>query len=750
MSDASPTTPDPDDVPVDSKTLAGDAPSGLSGKSEQPVTRSFSPEEAARAAQFVPHDPDDDDSDAPLPDHFGKYTIEHRIGRGGMGVVWKARDPALARTVAIKVLAPQLAHSRTARQRFLREARAAAAISHPNVLTIHAVEEQDQSPFIVMEFVDGGSLKDFVTQTGRLPPLQVIQLSAQIAQGLAAAHAQGVIHRDVKPGNVMLHAGGLRVRLADFGLARVTFDNSELTSHDQAVGTPAYMSPEQLRGERVDSRADLFSLGCVIYFMLVGYSPFQGRTQGETIHKILGEQHRTLLEVDPLIPPMLNDLVERLLHKDPEQRYQSAYEVGATLTRLLNQLNQAATDEIGQVLSRTVPITPQRQDRRLIAGLAAGAAALAVGGWLWSSKPAGTASSDVVHSAVASTGGPLALSHDPAREPAVLTVARDGSGQYSNLDDAVRNAIDGDTIRVLDAGTYSVQLRLQERTGVTLEAMQGAELVPGPPDSVPISIGHSRDIRVQGFRIQTTLNRNAIQVRDSSGVQLLDLSIRQVGAKNVPAIGVDRCNPAATDNPFVVRGCRVETLSSGQCIWVSAENEPMHRLVIEDNEFHGVSKGTLGVFKGLFKDVRLQHNLFAGGHVAWNLGLEGTSEPGDIRIANNTFHNCRAWLGLMSTDPTKTRFTLVNNLVLNCEKIEANQTQVQAAVRDCILGGNVWERAAPPGGLAELSGWARYQEVIPVQSRDPSDPGYLRLPAESALLTGGLGGDFAAHVGARP
>jgi serine/threonine protein kinase len=350
---AEPVQPSPDDRGDDSD------PAAASSTGEGP------PPKAAEPTHFYNAETDDGADGLPgiefagsgdwlqsTPQHFGKYTIEGSIGHGGMGVVWKAHDPDLNRTVAIKVLAPHLAQSRTARHRFQREARAAAAISHPHVLTIHAVEAENQTPFLVMEYVSGGSLKEFVAARGKLSPVQAIQLSCQIAQGLAAAHAQGVIHRDVKPGNVMLHEGGVRVRLADFGLARVASDNSELTSHDQTVGTPAYMAPEQLRGDRIDARADLFSLGCVMHFMLVGHSPFQGRTQGETIHKILGETPRPLLEIDPSIPPALAEIVDRLLRKDPDERYQSAYEVASVLERYLTLLNQAPTDEIANILGR--------------------------------------------------------------------------------------------------------------------------------------------------------------------------------------------------------------------------------------------------------------------------------------------------------------------------------------------------------------------------------------------------------------
>jgi len=278
-------------------------------------------------------------------ERFGKYLVEEVIGHGGMGVVLKARDPDLNRLVAIKILGTHLAYSATARRRFLREARAVASISHPHVLTIHSVEEHENTPFIVMEYVSGQSLKEYVNSKGRLDSHETIKLTAQIAQGLAAAHAQGIIHRDVKPGNVMLHEGATRVRLADFGLARVTFDNSELTSHDQSVGTPAYMAPEQVRCEEIDARADLFSLGCVVFFMLTGRSPFQGRSSGETMTKIIEEKPPRLKDINSEVPSALSDIVDRLLQKKPGDRYQSAFEVAEECSRYVAQLNQAGTDE---------------------------------------------------------------------------------------------------------------------------------------------------------------------------------------------------------------------------------------------------------------------------------------------------------------------------------------------------------------------------------------------------------------------
>ena len=209
---------------------------------------------------------------------IGNCNVLSPLGRGGMGVVFKAFDTTLHRMVAIKVLSPQLASSPEANRRFLREARAAAAINHPNVVVIHAVGEQSGMPFLVMEFVDGRTLHARIRSGTPFDLASLLRIAAQIADGLAAAHRQGVVHRDIKPRNIMLENGIERVKITDFGLALAALDESQITSVNRVVGTPSYMSPEQVQGARVDRRSDLFSLGCVLYTMVTGRSPFQGRT----------------------------------------------------------------------------------------------------------------------------------------------------------------------------------------------------------------------------------------------------------------------------------------------------------------------------------------------------------------------------------------------------------------------------------------------------------------------------------------
>jgi tRNA A-37 threonylcarbamoyl transferase component Bud32 len=199
------------------------------------------------------------------------YEIYDVRGRGGMGIVLDAFDTVLHRRVAIKVLSPQLATSQTAHRRFLREARAAAGINHVNVVTVHAVDEQAGMPYLVMEYVAGRTLRERI----RLGPLDLVtmpRIGAQIAAGLAAAHEHGVIHRDIKPANVLLADGVERVKISDFSLALVLLDNTQASSAERPVGTPAYMSPEKVGGQRVDACSDLFNLGCVLYAMSTGKS----------------------------------------------------------------------------------------------------------------------------------------------------------------------------------------------------------------------------------------------------------------------------------------------------------------------------------------------------------------------------------------------------------------------------------------------------------------------------------------------
>jgi hypothetical protein len=281
---------------------------------------------------------------------LGPYRILNVLGAGGMGVVFRAEDPELRRPVALKVMRPHLAASSAARQRVLREARAAAAVKHPHIVTLYHVGEDGGTPFLAMEYLEGESLEARLTREGYPPLSEALRIGREIAQGLAAAHERGLIHRDVKPANVWLEAPEGHVKLLDFGLARVTAESAHLTPTGTILGTPAYMAPEQADGSEVDVRADLFSLGCILYRLVTGQPPFPGKRPIEVVFALANVVPRAPRELIESLPVALSDLIVRLLAKDPRERPESARRVIDKLEEL-ERLCPAA----GAALSRGAP-----------------------------------------------------------------------------------------------------------------------------------------------------------------------------------------------------------------------------------------------------------------------------------------------------------------------------------------------------------------------------------------------------------
>ena len=280
---------------------------------------------------------------------LGPYEVTGVIGSGGMGIVLKGMDPSLDRIVAIKVLAPHLACSGAARQRFGREAKAAAAVLHPNVIAIHGVANEVALPFLVMPYLRGRSLQRRIDQDGPLDPVDVLRIAVQVASGLAAAHSHGLVHRDIKPANILLEEGVERVTITDFGLARAV-DDASMTRSGVIAGTPQYMSPEQARGVAIDCRSDLFSLGSAMYTMCTGHSPFRAETSFGVLRRITDEEPRPIREINPAIPKWLCRLVALLQSKDVEQRIQSAEEVEAICRQCLTHVEQPDAHRVPEVL----------------------------------------------------------------------------------------------------------------------------------------------------------------------------------------------------------------------------------------------------------------------------------------------------------------------------------------------------------------------------------------------------------------
>ncbi len=270
---------------------------------------------------------------------LGEFEILEWIGCGGMGIVLKGYDHELNRYVAVKVLHPHCATSAAARRRFAREAQAAAAVVHQHVVAIYAVDGQHHPPYLVMPFVPGESLQQRLNRQGAFEVVDVLRIGQQVAEGLAAAHAQGLVHRDIKPGNILLERNVERVLLTDFGLARAA-DDASLTQSGVIAGTPQYMSPEQAHGEQIDHRTDLFSLGTVLYTLLAGHSPFRAETTMGVLRRVCEDTPRPLREINPNVPFWLESFIEKLHSKKPSQRFENAKTVAEQLKGCLAHVQE--------------------------------------------------------------------------------------------------------------------------------------------------------------------------------------------------------------------------------------------------------------------------------------------------------------------------------------------------------------------------------------------------------------------------
>ena len=309
--------------------------------------REASPSEETQADQRP--GPRDDDlaflSPPTKPGSIGRlahYEILAIIGKGGFGTVLKAFDEKLHRMVAIKALSPELSASGTARQRFIREARAAAAVTHEHLVTIHAVEEDHRPPYLVMQLIDGVTLQQKIDKAGTLQLKEILRIGLQMASGLAAAHKQGLVHRDIKPTNILLENGVERVKITDFGLARAV-DDASVTQSGTVAGTPMYMSPEQAEGLPLDHRSDLFSLGTVLYVMCTGRPPFRATGTMAVLKRVTEDTPRPIRETNPEIPEWLADIISKLHAKKPEDRFQTAKEVAELLGQHLAHVQNPGT-----------------------------------------------------------------------------------------------------------------------------------------------------------------------------------------------------------------------------------------------------------------------------------------------------------------------------------------------------------------------------------------------------------------------
>jgi eukaryotic-like serine/threonine-protein kinase len=369
------------------------------------------------------------------PSKIGKYDVESRIGEGAMGVVYRARDPVLARAVAIKVMSDAFAQNDDLRERFLREAQAAGSLQHPNIITIYDFGEVDGHPYIAMEFVEGQDVAELLAQKVPLTLTHKLDLAIGLLQGLAFAHRRGIVHRDIKPANIRVDTDG-NARIIDFGVVHLA--SSEMTRTGVMLGTPSYMAPEQIVGGKVGPETDIFSAGAVLYELLTGTRPFAGDTLQQVMYRVLSEPPRPLQELAPELPAKLNEIVMRSLAKEPGDRYANGLDMANDLNIVRASIGPSPTSTLSlratieSALEGQRRLDDRRVRRRKIVRSATGvvaAAALLMSGWLLAGRSASARRkrADAV-AATQAAASPTAPSGAPGAPAATLAGAPDGPG----------------------------------------------------------------------------------------------------------------------------------------------------------------------------------------------------------------------------------------------------------------------------------------------------------------------------------
>jgi serine/threonine protein kinase len=656
----------------------------------------------------------------------GHYEVLEIIGHGAMGVVVRAFDTQLSRNVAIKLMSPQLMLNASARERFFREARAAAGINHPNVITIHAVFEHAGVPFLVMEFVAGRALVERIRSDAPLRPVDIVRIGVQIASGLAAAHQQGVIHRDIKPANIMLEDSVERVKIADFGLARVMQEQSELTSQGALVGTPAYMSPEQVNGEPLDPRSDLFSLGCVMYAMSAGFSPFRGENALVTARRVTSQAHVSLGEICKHVPAEFVPIVDRLLEKESKNRYQSASALVEDLTRLLAQWNRAPETVLDQPAPR---VSRHRRKRviQIVLSVLSVVVAGAVLAQLWHRNDPRP-----------ENASRLGLAALPPATSGIIRVAQRGASDFTSLSEALRRAAPGSTIRVEDAAVYDEPLSLLGSSGlanVRLEATAGATL-KAPSGHPVLTVERAPGVTISGFRIVAEAGQHAIELRGACpGAVIENCQIVCAPDSPVAAVYLHAGARGTLEDPIRLRGLRIKCGGVGIVLGGLEDSERVSQVRITDNLIVGPGRdyGVGIVLQVGVSQIAVMHNIFSTAAVGISLSLELPDHALDVVFSQNSIGHVHLALALNESSPTQ-GIRIVGNLI-----VESDSVQVSSAGIDAYapwFDENAWERSP---GLDEsiASRVAKLTDTLTLGSRDPESAKYLK--PEGASASGVLG-----------
>lgn len=723
---------------------------------------------------------------------FGGYRVLRALGAGGMGVVWEAEDPQLRRRIALKIMKPSLTGQREHRERFLREARAAAAIDHSHIVTVYQVGEHRGLPFLAMQLLRGETLDDRLRRERRLPVAECLRIGRQMAEALGVAHRRGLIHRDIKPANTWLEEDGGWVKLVDFGLAHALADESHLTQTGILLGTPAFMSPEQARGDAVDARSDLFSLGAVLYRMATGVGPFDGPSTLSVLTSLALRTPEPPRDINPDLSPEFSDLIMRLLAKNPGDRPVSAEPVAEEIRVIeaelveRNSFRYEAIASAGMKQRNEFRSTNKRLPLVIAAALAALLAAIVIIIRNKQGDEIARIDSRDGHSAEIKPSDGRAKSIDKgslgARAPAdekdaglqpsvipdapsleewlegrtVLTVSQDGQGRFKTIQSALDALQPGQVIEVLDRGPYRETLLARGPKDAGLISRAGTVIEPGEKRK-PLVDGDTgtglhhfygvRQFRFSGLAFAAGelrhLGPTAIWINIGIADDLLIENCRFSSERSTipdPFIYWDAAGvPGAVCH---VRECVFETAPT-ICV---AERGQRPVAIIERNWFRSAPQSTSLVIQGRGQRVVIRHNIFDSRQPT-AITLMDNDGMDLLEISNNTM-----LLGNIAFERLSPTVGMVRNNLF-CEGVMATgdggQASVAPAAQRWQIGGNEYVRAPQePNQLPQTAG--DFVGEPRFLSRDPTDPDYLRIASGSDEAHRGTGGAWPAYLGALP
>jgi hypothetical protein len=730
----------------------------------------------------------------------GRYQVFDKLGEGGMGAVFRARDVKLDRHVALKMLPSGSAPDPDAVARFRREAKALARLTHPGIIQAYDSGDEGGRPFLVMELVEGRSLSAVLRDQGRVAPARAADFVYQAALALHHAHQNGLVHRDVKPSNLLLSADG-RVRLLDLGLARFLQDQigeASLTRTGTGMGTPDYCPPEQFRDARkADARSDVYALGCTLYHLIAGRAPFPGSSFSEKVEAHETKEPTPLEELCPEVPAGLALTVRRMMAKRPAERFQTMAAVAEALmphvagsSASFPQIRDTAIWD-GSRLA-TMPAPPRR--RRvpwLIAGTAAALLLVAVGVAAWTAGWFRPGEQQVVQNGGPEPGRP-APSAEPGQakppdqpppkeeaktepaDPNVLTVAqKPGAAQYQTIVAALEAVKPGQTIRVLDDAVYHETLRFtgpNRHAGVMLEAPRGAVLERNTAGGVVLHFVGVPHVWVRGFRLRAEKAERATLIGiqgNCPGLRLESLDLSSDGERTTNGIEIFG-NEAGTDRePTVIRGCTFRALAIATHFGGAAGRAA--GVALRDNRFVDCFIGAK--FTGHADRVQLVGNRFSGLLMAAVQFESLIPQSKDILIANNAFSDCAAVFRLWDSKVNGQGVRFQNNLLLASQSLDLFFLEADnpntfrgpgdgTAVAKAYDFGHNWREGREPAG-ANARAWVPpdpnkgdvLKEKIDGVNRDPKSPDFLRPEKNSALATAGAGNEdpsLPRYVGALP